>query len=64
MSAHPVLLAMDYFGPAISAVFFILLMSFVPEPTRLRFNAIFAAGAVGVYLNGGLRRGPSCRACP
>ena len=53
MSAHPALLAMDYFGPAISAVLFILIMSFVPEPTRLRFNAIFAAGAVGAYLNGG-----------
>jgi hypothetical protein len=44
---------MDYFGPAISAVLFVLIMSFVPEPARLRFNAIFAAGAVGVYLNGG-----------
>jgi len=44
---------MDYLGPAISAVLFVLIMSFVPEPTRLRFNAIFAAGAVGVYLNGG-----------
>jgi Family of unknown function (DUF6010) len=53
MSAHPVLLAMDYFGPAISAVLFVLIMSFVPEPARLRFNAIFAAGAVGAYLNGG-----------
>jgi hypothetical protein len=27
---------MDYFGPAISAVLFVLIMSFVPEPTRLR----------------------------
>jgi hypothetical protein len=44
---------MDYFGPAISAVLFVLIMSFVPEPTRLRFNAILAAGAVGAYLNGG-----------
>ena len=35
MSAHPALLAMDYFGPAISAVLFMLIMSFVPEPTRL-----------------------------
>jgi len=53
MSAHPALLAMDYLGPAICAVLFILIMSFVPEPSRRRFNAIFAAGAVGVYLNGG-----------
>ncbi len=45
--AHQALLAMDYVGPAISAVLFVLIMSFVPEPTRLRFNAIFAAGAVG-----------------
>jgi hypothetical protein len=53
VSTHPALLAMDYFGPAISAVFFMLIMSFIPEPARLRFNAIFAAGAVGAYLNGG-----------
>jgi transcriptional regulator with PAS, ATPase and Fis domain len=46
VSTHPTLLAMDYFGPAISAVLFVLIMSFMPEPTRLRFNAIFAAGAV------------------
>ena len=46
-------LAMDYFGPAISAVLFVLIMSFVPEPTRRTFNAIFATGAAGVYLNGG-----------
>ena len=53
MATHPALLAMDYFGPVISAVLFVLIMSFVPEPTRLRFNAILAAGAVGAYLNGG-----------
>lgn len=53
LAVHPALLAMDYVGPAISAVLFVLIMSFVPEPTRLRFNAILAAGAVGVYLNGG-----------
>jgi hypothetical protein len=41
VAAHPALLAMDYVGPAISAVLFVLIMSFVPEPTRLRFNAIF-----------------------
>ena len=53
LAVHPALLAMDYVGPAISAVLFVFIMSFVPEPTRLRFNAIFAAGGVGVYLNGG-----------
>jgi Family of unknown function (DUF6010) len=52
-STPPTLLAMDYFGPAISAVLFVLIMSFVPEPARRSFNAIFAAGAVGAYLNGG-----------
>ena len=45
-------LAMDYFGPAISAVLFVLIMSFVPEPTRRTFNAIFATGAAGVYVKG------------
>jgi hypothetical protein len=44
---------MDYFGPAISAVLFVLIMSYVPEPARRKFSAIFAAGAVGAYLNGG-----------
>src|ERR1700680_527403 len=28
-------------------------MSLVPEPTRQKLNAIFVAGASGVYLNGG-----------
>ncbi len=49
----PALLAMDYFGPAISAVLFVLIMSLAREPARRKFNAIFAAGAVGAYLNGG-----------
>jgi hypothetical protein len=44
---------MDYFGPVISAVLFVLIMSFVPEPARRKLNAIFAAGAIGAYLNGG-----------
>ncbi len=30
-----------------------LFMSLVPEPTRKAFNAIFVAGASGVYLSGG-----------
>jgi hypothetical protein len=46
-STPPTLLAMDYFGPEISAVLFVLIMSFVPEPARRSFNSIFAAGAVG-----------------
>lgn len=44
---------MDFFGPVIGAVVFILLMSLVPEPARRRFNAILVAGASGVYLSGG-----------
>ena len=52
-STPPALLAMDYSDPAISAVLFVLFMSFVPEPARRKVNAIFAAGAVSAYLNGG-----------
>jgi hypothetical protein len=52
-SNHPALLAVDYFGPAISALLFVLIMSLVREPARRKFNAIFVAGASGVYLNGG-----------
>ena len=52
-ATQPTLLAMDYIGPAIGAVLFVISMSFVPEPTRRKFNAILAAGAVGAYLNGG-----------
>jgi hypothetical protein len=43
----------DYVGPAIGAAIFVLVMSFVKEPTRRSFNAIFVAGASGVYLSGG-----------
>ncbi len=50
----PQLQIMDYFGPAIGAVVFVLLMSLVREPARRRFNAVFLAGASGVYLSGGL----------
>lgn len=53
ISTRPALLAMDYFGPAIGAVMFVLIMSLVPEPTRRKFNTVLVAGASGVYLNGG-----------
>lgn len=53
ISHSPSLVVMDYVGPAIGAVIFVLIMSCIPEPRRQRFNAIFAAGAIGVYLNGG-----------
>jgi Family of unknown function (DUF6010) len=51
--APPLLSVMDFVGPAIAAVAFILAMSLVQEPTRRRLNAVIAAGACGVYLNGG-----------
>ena len=47
------MLAADYYGPAIAALCFVLIMSRVPEPTRRTLNAILAAGACGAYLNGG-----------
>lgn len=45
---------MDCVGPSIGAIFFVLAMSLLREPARRNFNAIFAAGACGVYLSGGL----------
>ena len=53
MHSAPPLLVMDYVGPALGAVVFVLVMSLVKEPTRRTFNAIFVAGASGVYLSGG-----------
>ena len=50
---NPSLLVIDYVGPTIAAVLFLLAMTFVKEPTRRSFNAIFVAGASGVYLSGG-----------
>jgi len=49
----PQLHVMDYVGPAVGGVVFVLLMSLVREPARRRFNAAFVAGASGVYLSGG-----------
>ncbi|HYC56650.1 MAG TPA: DUF6010 family protein [Candidatus Binatia bacterium] len=45
---------MDWIGPAIGAIVFVLVMSLVREPARRNFNAVFVAGASGVYLSGGL----------
>ena len=53
MSAPHTLLAADYYGPAIGALFFVLIISRVPEPARRNFNAILVAGACGAYLSGG-----------
>ena len=44
----------DWIGPAVGGLGFIVLMSRVKEPTRRNYNAIFVAGASGVYLSGGL----------
>jgi hypothetical protein len=52
MNTLPIHLA-DYLGPAAAAVAFVAIMSLVREPARLRLNAVFAAGAGGVYLSGG-----------
>lgn len=49
----PALVPMNYIGPILGAALFISIMSFLPDGVRLKFNAIFAAGAVGVYLSGG-----------
>ena len=49
----PSLLIMDYVGPAIGALVYIVGMSLVREPTRRTFNAIVVAGASGVYMSGG-----------
>ena len=53
MQSPPPLLLMDWIGPAVGAVLFVLVMSLVREPARRRFNAVFVAGASGVYLSGG-----------
>lgn len=53
MHSAPPLVIMDYVGPALGAAMFVLVMSLVKEPDRRTFNAIFVAGASGVYLSGG-----------
>jgi hypothetical protein len=53
MHTPPPLVLMDYVGPAIGAVVFVLIMSLVREPTRRTLNALVVAGACGAYLNGG-----------
>jgi hypothetical protein len=44
---------MDYVGPAIGALVFVLGMSLVAEPQRKTINAFLVAGASGVYISGG-----------
>jgi hypothetical protein len=52
MQTTPV--AINLIAPAIAAIVFVFVMSFVREPTRRTLNAVLAAGAVSAYLSGGL----------
>ncbi len=45
MPAPPTLHVMDYLGPALAAVLFVLVMSLVNEPIRRTLNAVLVAGA-------------------
>ena len=53
MHVPPPIQLSDAFPPALAALFFVLAMSFVREPARHLFNAIFVTGASGVYMSGG-----------
>jgi hypothetical protein len=53
MLALHALVPADYYGPAIGALLFVLIMSRVPEPVRRNFNAILVAGTCLAYLRGG-----------
>ena len=44
---------MDYLGPVLGSMVFVLLMSRVSPRARRRFNAIVVAGASACYLSGG-----------
>src|SRR5262245_65438808 len=44
---------MDFVGPAIGALVFVIIMSLVNEPARRTINAMIVAGASGAYLSGG-----------
>ena len=52
MTAPPLVL-MDYIGPIIGGIVFVVVMAQVREPARRTVNAVFIAGASGVYLSGG-----------
>jgi len=49
----PPLLIMDFVGPAIGSLVFVVIMSLVSEPSRRTINAMIVAGASGAYLSGG-----------
>ncbi|UJR82264.1 DUF6010 family protein [Sandaracinus amylolyticus] len=45
---------LDYVGPAIGALVFVLVMSRFADPARRELNAVIVGGAMGAYLGGGL----------
>ena len=49
----PPLLIMDFVGPTLGALVFVVIMSLVSEPARRTINAMIVAGASGAYLSGG-----------
>src|SRR5262245_47140026 len=53
MLNSPPLLVTDYVVPGLTAALFVFAMSQIREPARRTLNAIFATGAIGVYLSGG-----------
>lgn len=44
---------MNYVGPALAALVFVVGMSFLADPSRKSINAFLVAGACGVYISGG-----------
>jgi hypothetical protein len=44
----------DWVTPVLPALAWMTALSFVPEPSRRKFNAVFVAGAGAAYLGGGL----------
>ena len=53
MLNSPPLSGMNFVGPAIGAIIFVLVMSLLPEPQRRTLNAVLVGGAAGVYISGG-----------
>jgi hypothetical protein len=53
MHTFPPLALMDYIGPVLGAIVYILALSLVKEPARHTLNALIVAGASSAYLAGG-----------
>jgi Family of unknown function (DUF6010) len=47
------LTAVDWVTPVLPALIWMTALSFAPEPSRRKFNAIFVGGAGAAYLGGG-----------